>query len=49
MREQGWIFAFGEPYQIFILYMIIEKEGGNDREAIKAILDSFEYVPWRKK
>jgi hypothetical protein len=44
-REQGWVYAFAEPYQIFILYMILEKEGKNDREALKAILDSFEYIP----
>jgi hypothetical protein len=41
-REQGWVYAFAEPYQIFILYMVIEKEGVDDRQAIKAILDSFE-------
>ncbi|OGP88234.1 MAG: hypothetical protein A2156_14335 [Deltaproteobacteria bacterium RBG_16_48_10] len=45
-REQGWIYAFTEPYQIFILYMILEKEGtkegANDREEMKKILDSFE-------
>jgi hypothetical protein len=41
-REQGWIYAFGEPYQIFILYMILEKEGSHDREDMKKILDSFE-------
>ncbi|MBI5966620.1 MAG: hypothetical protein HY882_01995 [Deltaproteobacteria bacterium] len=44
-REQGWIYAFAEPYQIFILYMILEKDGTNDRQDIKAILDSFEYIP----
>jgi hypothetical protein len=43
-REQGWIFAFSEPYQIFILYMIMEKEGSNDREDLKKILDSFEFI-----
>jgi hypothetical protein len=43
-REQGWIFAFSEPYQIFILYMIMEKEGANDREDLKKILDSFEFI-----
>jgi hypothetical protein len=26
-REAGWIYGFTEPYQIFILYMILEKEG----------------------
>jgi hypothetical protein len=43
-REQGWIYGFTEPYQIFILYMIIEKEGANDRQDLKKILDSFEVV-----
>ncbi len=43
-REQGWIYAFTEPYQIFILYIIQEKAGtsNNDREDLKKILDSFE-------
>ena len=44
-REQGWIYAFAEPYQIFILYLILDKGGKNDHEAFKAILDSFEYIP----
>jgi hypothetical protein len=48
-REQGWVYAFGEPYQIFILYMVIEKEGVDDRQAIKAILDSFEMIPKESK
>jgi hypothetical protein len=43
-REQGWIYAFSEPYQIFILYMILGKDGGKDHENIKKILDSFEFV-----
>ena len=43
-REQGWIYAFTEPYQIFILYMILEKEGVNDRQDIKKVLDSFEMI-----
>jgi len=43
-REQGWIYGFSEPYQLFILYIIEEKEGtsNNDREDLKKILDSFE-------
>lgn len=41
-REQGWIYGFSEPYQIFILYMMMEKEGADDREDLKRILDSFE-------
>ena len=44
-REQGWIYGFTEPYQIFILYMILEKEGANDRQDLKNILDSFEVMP----
>ncbi len=43
-REQGWVYGFSEPYQIFILYMILEKEGSNDRREIGKILDSFEVV-----
>lgn len=42
--EHGWVYAFAEPYQIFIIYMVLEREGKNDRENIRAILDSFEYV-----
>jgi hypothetical protein len=44
-REHGWIYAFAEPYQIFIIYVILEKGGVDDRPAVKAILDSFEYLP----
>jgi len=44
-REQGWIYGFTEPYQIFILYVILEKEGSNDRQDIRKILDSFEVIP----
>ena len=43
-REQGWIYGFTEPYQIFILYVILEKEGANDRQDIREILDSFEVI-----
>ena len=42
--EQGWVYAFAEPFQIFILYMVLEKEGVNDHQAVKQILDSFEVV-----
>jgi hypothetical protein len=44
-REQAWIYGFVEPYQIFILYTLFEKEGSNDRQDLKKILDSFEYIP----
>ncbi len=43
-REQGWIYGFSEPYQIFILYMLLEKEGADDRQDLKKILDSFEVI-----
>jgi hypothetical protein len=43
-REQGWIYGFTEPYQIFVLYSIFETKGANDREDLKKILDSFEFV-----
>ena len=42
--EHGWIYAFAEPYQIFIIYMVLEKEGKNDHQDMKAIIDSFEYI-----
>ena len=50
-REQGWIYGFTEPYQIFVLYAILEKEGAqwaSDREDLKKILDSFEFKPKKK-
>jgi len=43
-REQGWIYGFTEPYQMFILYMVLEKEGSNDRQDMTKILDSFEFI-----
>ncbi len=43
-REQGWIYGFTEPYQMFILYMILEKEGANDRQDMAKILESFEFI-----
>jgi hypothetical protein len=46
-REQGWIYAFTEPWQIFIIYTIFEPGGGKDRQDLKKILDSFEVI--RKK
>jgi hypothetical protein len=44
-REQGWIYGFTEPYQIFIIYSIFETKGANDWEDLKKILDSFEFIP----
>jgi hypothetical protein len=43
-REQGWIYGFEEPYQIFILYVILEKEGTNDYQDMKKIIDSFRVI-----
>jgi hypothetical protein len=43
-REQGWIYGFTEPYQIFILYTILEKKDASDRQDMKKILDSFEFI-----
>jgi hypothetical protein len=43
-REQGWIYGFTEPYQLFILYMILEKEGSNDRQDMAKILESFQFI-----
>ena len=40
----GWVYGFTEPYQIFIIYMVLEKEGFNDLKDIMKILDSFEVV-----
>ena len=38
----GWVYGFVEPYQIFIIYMVVEKEGYDDLKDIMKILDSFE-------
>ncbi|OGP87631.1 MAG: hypothetical protein A2156_12325 [Deltaproteobacteria bacterium RBG_16_48_10] len=43
-QEQGWIYGFTEPYQIFIIYSIFERAGANDRQDLKKILDSFEFI-----
>ena len=40
----GWVYGFTEPYQIFIIYIVREKEGFDDLKDIKKILDSFEVV-----
>jgi hypothetical protein len=38
----GWVYGFAEPYQIFIIYVVLEKEGFDDLKDIMKILDSFE-------
>lgn len=46
-REQGWIYAFSEPYQIFILYQLLDRNGMSDRQALELIFRSFEFGPAR--
>ncbi len=48
-REHGWIYAFAEPFQIFIIYVVTDKGGAKDHEDLKAILDSFEVTKTREK
>jgi hypothetical protein len=43
-REQGWIYGFTEPNQIFILYVLVGEDVVNDRQDIRKILDSFEVI-----
>jgi len=43
-REQGWIYGFAEPDQIFILYTIVENGGTKGRQDLKRIVDSFELI-----
>jgi len=43
-RENGWIYAFAEPYQIFILYLIENPGQNQDAEAITKILSNFRYI-----
>jgi hypothetical protein len=40
----GWVYGFAEPYQLFIIYVVLEKEGFNDLKDIMNILDSFQMV-----
>src|SRR4030042_3190218 len=40
----GWVYGFAEPYQIFIIYMVLEKEGYVDLKDIMKILSSFEMI-----
>ena len=43
-REQGWIYAFAEPYQIFIFYLITGENRAADKDALEKALSSFEYL-----
>ena len=40
----GWVYGFSEPYQIFIIYMALEKKGFDDLNDILKILNSFEMI-----
>ncbi len=40
----GWVYGFAEPYQIFIIYMVLEKEGYDDLKDLAKILNSFEMI-----
>jgi len=40
----GWVYGFEEPYQIFIIYMVLEKEGYDDLKDVAKILNSFEII-----
>jgi len=42
-QEQGWIYAFAEPFQIFILYLITGENRAADKAALEKALSSFEY------
>ncbi len=42
--ENGWIYAFAEPFQIFLLYQLEDPDGGGDREALERILATFRYL-----
>jgi len=40
----GWVYGFAEPYQLFIIYMALEKDGIEDLNDIMKILNSFEMI-----
>ncbi len=40
----GPIYAFAQPFQIFILYLITNKDRMADREALERITSFFEYL-----
>ncbi len=43
-QEQGWIYGFAEPFQIFILYLITDENRAVDKVALEQALSSFEYL-----
>ena len=43
-QEQGWVYAFAEPFQIFILYLITGENRTADKATLEQALSSFEYL-----
>ncbi len=43
-REQGWIYAFSEPYQIFIFYLAPGAALEEDKNTMEQALSTFEYL-----
>ena len=43
-REQGWIYAFSEPYQIFIFYLTPGAALEEDKKTMEQALSTFEYL-----
>ena len=44
IREQGWIYAFAEPYQLFIFYLLPDVTREKDNSPIEEALSTFEYL-----
>ena len=44
LREQGWIYAFAEPYQLFIFYLVSGMTHEKDNNTIEKALSTFEYL-----
>jgi len=42
--ENGWIYGFAEPFQVFVLYQLNDPDQGRDRQALEAILQTFRYT-----
>jgi len=41
----GWVYGFTEPYQLFIIYVVLDKDGFDDLRDVRKILESFEAFP----
>jgi len=41
--ENGWIYGFAEPFQIFLLYQLQKPDAASERAALERILGSFRY------